>query len=153
MIILLVMPLRFCDELFVPALKSQRKVKHMMINLWIMIVIMLVSIFLGIEYGAAGLALAWALGFPIAFIIVVYRNTQLFNIKFSAVARLFIAPCFSGLLMLLAVFISKNYLYDVSVLNLALQILIGGGMFSIILFIFNKKDIELLFKAIKPSRD
>jgi hypothetical protein len=144
MIILLVMPLRFCEELFTPALKSQRKVKHMMINLWIMIVIMLISIFLGIEYGATGLALAWALGFPIAFLIVVYRNTQLFNIKFSAVAKLFITPCFSGLLMLMVVFGSKQFLIDISLINLIIQMLIGGSIFLFLLFTLDKKSLNEL---------
>lgn len=150
-IILLVMPLRFCEELFGPALKSQRKVKHMMINLWIMIAIMIVSIFLGIEYGATGLAMAWAFGFPVAFIIVVYRNTQLFNIKFSAVARLFIVPCCAGLLMLLAVFGSKQFWVDISLVNLIIQMIVGGSVFLFLLFILDKKSIFELKNIIKSN--
>jgi O-antigen/teichoic acid export membrane protein len=151
MIILLVMPLRFCDELFGPALKSQRQVKHMMINLWVIIAIMLVSIFLGVGYGATGLAMAWAIGFPIAFIIVVYRNTKLFNIKLSAITKLFIAPCFSGLLMLLAVFGSKHFLIDISLVNLIIQIIIGGSVFLFMLFSFDKKSLYELKSLIKSN--
>ena len=141
MIILMVMPLRFCEELFNPALKSQRKVKHMIINIWIMMVIMSVAIFLGIKYGAIGLAFAWAVGFPIAFLWVVKRNSLLFNIPLSKVARLFVAPCIAGALMLVAVILAKQVLIEVSVVNLLAQILLGGVVFLLALFTMDKAAI------------
>jgi O-antigen/teichoic acid export membrane protein len=141
MIILLVMPLRFCEELFNPALKSQRKVRHMLINIWLMSAIMLVSILLGVKYGAIGLAGAWACGFPFAFILVVRRNSQLFNIKPWLIGQLFIAPSISGVAMLLSVFMLKQWFIDISVVNLALQICAGGLTFLIALYLLDKKAI------------
>lgn len=155
MIILMVMPLRFCEELFNPALKSQRKVKHMMINIWIMMVIMSVAIFLGVKYGAVGLALAWAGGFPIAFLWVVKRNSQLFNISLSKVARLFVAPGIAGGLMLLSVYLSKLIMIEVSILNMLGQMVLGGFVFSITLLLIDKPailEVKSLFLNKKPVK-
>jgi len=142
MIILLVMPLRFCEELFGPALKSQRKVKHMLINIGVMTIIMLVSILLGIEYGAVGLACAWAGGFPIAFVIVVIRNSRLFNIQPWHIAKLFIAPCLAGIAMLSSVYLLKQYLIDISVVSLISQIGVGGITYLLVLYMLDKNSVS-----------
>jgi len=142
MIILLVMPLRFCEELFDPALKSQRKVKHMLINIGVMSIIMLVSILLGIEYGAVGLACAWAGGFPIAFVIVVIRNSRLFNIQPWHIAKLFIAPCLAGIAMLFSVYLLKQYLIDISVVSLISQIGVGGITYLFVLYMLDKNLVS-----------
>lgn len=141
MIILLVMPLRFCEELFGPALKSQRKVRHMLINICIMIVIMSMSILLGIQYGAIGLAGAWAGGFPIAFFFVVKRNSQLFNINPWDIAKLFVSPGIAGIVMLICVFVAKQFFDAISVVNLLSQIAIGGFIFLVSLYLIDKKTI------------
>ena len=152
MIILLVMPLRFCEELFGPALKSQRKVKHMLINIWLMSGIMFVSILLGINYGAVGLAMAWACGFPVAFVIVVMRNSKLFNIKAGVIAKLFIAPGIAGIAMLLAIFGAKQVLVGISVVNLLSQIIIGGGVFLSALLLLDKSSLYEI-KALVAKRN
>ncbi len=149
MIILLIMPLRFCEELFGPALKSQRKVGHMIKNIWIMILIMMSSILFGIQYGAIGLAGAWAIGFPLAFIIVVKRNSRLFNISPWEIGKLFVAPSLAGFAMLVSVFGLKQLLTETSLINLLCQIGIGGCVFLFALYIFDKKalwEIKLLIK-------
>ncbi|MEY8215641.1 MAG: lipopolysaccharide biosynthesis protein [Colwellia sp.] len=149
MIILLVMPLRFSEELFNPALKSQRKVKHMLRNVIIFLVIMLVSILIGLPYGAVGLASAWACGFPLAYILVARRNARLFNIKYKKIVNLFIAPSIAGVAMLLTVFATKQVLINISVVNLLAQILIGGVVFISALYLVDKKsmaDLIALFR-------
>jgi O-antigen/teichoic acid export membrane protein len=151
MIILLVMPLRFCEELFTPALKSQKKVKHMLINIGLMIVIMLASILAGVDYGAVGLASAWAFGFPVAFIIVVRRNSKLFNINPWLIAKLFVAPSIAGAFMLCTVFILKQWLVEVTFINMGLQIIAGALVFLISLYMLDKKSI-LEIKQLVKSR-
>jgi len=151
MIILLVMPLRFSEELFNPALKSQRKVKHMFGNVLIMSMVMLVSIFLGLSYGAIGLAYAWAGGFPLAFILVSRRNAKLLNIEYKNIAKLFIAPGVAGIAMLLCVFITKQLLIDISMVNLLAQILIGGVAFISVLYSIDKKSMDDLINLFKKG--
>jgi len=149
MIILLVMPLRFSEELFNPALKSQRKVKHMFGNVLIMSVVMLVSIFLGLSYGAIGLACAWAGGFPLAFILVSRRNAKLLKIKYSNIAKLFVAPIGAGAVMLLSVFALKQLNTDISIINLLVQMFIGAIGFVVTLHWFDKKLLTELISVFR----
>ncbi|MEY8213665.1 MAG: lipopolysaccharide biosynthesis protein [Colwellia sp.] len=141
MIILLVMPLRFSEELFNPALKSQRKVKHMLINVIILLVVMLISIIIGLPYGVVGLAGAWACGFPVVYILIARRNAKLLNIDYKNIAKLFIAPGGAGVAMLLCVFATKHLLTDISIVNLLAQIVIGGVVFIVSLYLVDKKSI------------
>ncbi len=151
MIILFVMPLRFCEELFEPALKSQKKVKHMLVNVWSMTVIMLISILLGIQYGAIGLASAWACGFPLAFIIIVIRNSRLLNICPWAFAKLFVAPFCAGGAMLLSVFAFKTLLIDNSLINLFSQIFIGGIAFLVTLVTLDRESVGAIKQLISKG--
>ncbi|SEL70754.1 Membrane protein involved in the export of O-antigen and teichoic acid [Colwellia chukchiensis] len=151
MIILFVMPLRFSEELFNPALKSQRKVKHMLHNVSIMSVVMLISIVLAAPYGAVGLAAAWACGFPIAYGVVACRNANLLNIKYRNIAKLFLAPVAAGIIMLIVVFTLKQYTGEIAVLNLLIQIAAGGVAFISALYLFDKKLIVELISIFKRS--
>ena len=152
MIVLLVMPLRFSEELFNPALKSQRKVKHMLGNVVILMLILLVSIMLGLSYGAVGLASAWACGFPLAYIVVAQRNAKLLNIKYRNIANVFIAPVGAGIAMLLSVFAMKHLSSNISLLNLTFQILVGAFVFIYAVHLLDKKLVpELIALFKKPE--
>ena len=141
MVILLIMPLRFSEELFVPALKSLGKVSHMVKNILILIAIMLGCILYSVQYGAIGLAFAWAIGFPLGFIIVLKRNSRILNIKLSSIGKLFIAPTLSGLGMILSVFAVKYLAISGELINIASQMLIGGFTYLILLYILEKNSI------------
>lgn len=152
MIILFVMPLRFCEELFMPALKSQRKVKHMIINTLIMVVIMFIAIMFGVNYGAVGLASAWAFGFPISFVIVVMRNCRLFHIAKWTILRLFMAPSIAGILMMGSILFSKQYLIEISIFNLLSQVVIGALVFAMTLLVIDKKSIIEIKNLVQSKR-
>lgn len=150
-IILLVMPLRFSEELFNPALKSQRKVKHMLRNVIILLVVMLISIIIGLPYGAVGLASAWACGFPLAYILVARRNAKLLNIEYKNIVKLFVAPGIAGVAMLLCLFAIKQMLTDISIVNLLAQIFIGGVVFITSLYLVDKKSMGELIALFRKG--
>jgi len=152
MIILLVMPLRFCEELFMPALKSQRKVNHMIVNTLIMLVIMFVAIMFGVNYGAVGLASAWALGFPISFVIVVNRNCRLFLIAKLSILKLFLVPSIAGILMMLSILFTKQYLMEVSVIHLLSQIIVGALVFVMTLLVMDRRSILEIKNLVQSKR-
>lgn len=152
MIMLFIMPLRFSEELFNPAIKSQQKASHLLMNALLMLVILLVSILLFVGQGAVGLALAWATGFPLAYIFVLSRNCRLFNIKLWDLFCHFIGPITSGVLMIIAVFGLKFWLIEVNVLNLMLQILIGGLTFSTSLWVIDKSSLNEIKQLLKSKK-
>lgn len=148
-IILLAMPLRFLEELYFPALKSQKAVKHMMINVTISLVVMTVSIFIGMKHGATGLALAWLCGFPAAFFLISYRNCKHFNIKLTSMYKQLFAPLVSAGMMFFAVYASKQVLLDINLVNLFAQIAIGGAVFIATMMVANKAQMMELINLVK----
>lgn len=138
MIMLFIMPLRFSEELFNPAIKSQQKARHLLINALIMLALLLISILFFVGQGAVGLALAWACGFPLAYIIVVSRNCRLFKIKLMSLFGVFIAPLISGLIMVSAIFGLKYWLVEANLQNLLMQIVVGGAIFCSTLLLIDK---------------
>ena len=152
MIMLFIMPLRFSEELFNPAIKSQQKAGHLLTNAFIMLALLLASILLFVDQGAVGLALAWACGFPLAYLIVVSRNCRLFNINMMSLLRHFIAPLISGVLMIFVVFALKYWLLEVSLLNLIIQILLGGLVFSAALWLIDQSSINEIKQLVKSKR-
>jgi O-antigen/teichoic acid export membrane protein len=151
MIILLVMPLRFSEELFNPAFKSQRRIKHIIYNVCIMAGFLIIGILIGAQYGAIGLACAWAVCFPIAYLWIVVRNSAILNIHYTAILKLFISPLISGAAMIFVIFTFKYYFQDISLLNLTGQIILGASSFLGTLFLLDKTLINELVALVKRN--
>ncbi len=151
MIILLVMPLRFSDELFYPALKSQRKVKHMIINVMICIVALSAGLFGFIHMGAEGIALAWAVSFPIAYSILMVRNCSALSLKVSDMVKVIYPLVSVGLLMLAAVFSYKFFFPEVTLVHLVAQVIIGAVSYIVALYIFKKSLFTELLGLVRRA--
>ncbi|MEH6625336.1 MAG: lipopolysaccharide biosynthesis protein [Motiliproteus sp.] len=152
MFILLIMPLRFSDELFSPALKSLRKVKHLIINAVILIAIMSTAIFIGVDYGSTGIALAWCIGFPVAYVITTYRNIRMLSIAPLNYIKIFTTPIISGIAMLLTVTTLKSFSENIDVLMLSVSIALGASVFLATTFIIDKDSITQLRNLKKPKK-
>ena len=148
-ILLLVMPLKFSQELFGPALSSQKKLKHIIFNTLTLIAVMLVSILIGVNFGAVGLAYAWLFGFPIAFLIILLRNCKELNIRVSMFLKFLAIPVFSGLLMLGGVFFSKIYFSNIELVNLLFQIFLGASIYTLFVVLFDKPSVQEMLRMFK----
>ncbi|GGW86991.1 lipopolysaccharide biosynthesis protein [Alteromonas halophila] len=145
-IILFMMPLRFSDELFFPALKSQRKVGHLIVNTLIATTALTISLLLLVGYGALGLALAWLVSFPCVYTINVTRNCNALNVSLKAVGVCLIKPIVCGGVMVATIFSMKLVIGNVSICNMFLQIGIGALTYVLTSFLFNRKSLkELIF--------
>jgi O-antigen/teichoic acid export membrane protein len=141
MIMLLIMPLRFSEELFNPAIKSQQKAGHLLINAIIMLVLLMFGLLFFVGQGAVGLALAWACSFPVAYLIVLRRNCRLFEISLVALIKQFLAPLGAGFFMIFVVYGLKQIDNEVTALNMFSQILLGGGTFILSLIMFDRASV------------
>lgn len=139
--ILSIMPLRFCMELFAPALKAQRLLKHLIINSLIASIIMLIAFLLGSRYDVNGLALAWSLGFPLAFVLTTSRNLSVLSLSWAQLLHSIKGPVLSGAFMLAAIsgvhYVSISNVY----LSLVIQIVIGGLSYVLCLRVLDKNSI------------
>ncbi|MPW31650.1 oligosaccharide flippase family protein [Agarivorans sp. B2Z047] len=150
-IMLMIMPLRFSEELFNPALKSLKKVNHMLVNLCFMVVIMFISIMIAARYGATGLALAWLCGFPIAYLIVAWRNSQTLNTQFSQFVKLLLAPMLSGAAMFAVVYGAKSFIEADIVVALLLQIILGGITYLGLMLLLDRASIKEVLSMLKRN--
>ncbi|WP_427978832.1 oligosaccharide flippase family protein [Agarivorans sp.] len=141
-IMLIIMPLRFSEELFGPALKSLRRVKHMLINLCIMIFIMFISIHIGARFGATGLAFAWLSGYPLGYVIVAWRNSRILNTPFNLLIKCFIPPMLAGAGMLAMVYLIKLISLQSLALNLIVQIAVGGLSYLMLINMLDKNSVK-----------
>ncbi|WP_137673921.1 oligosaccharide flippase family protein [Agarivorans sp. Toyoura001] len=151
-IILMIMPLRFSEELFTPALKSLKKVNHTLINISFMLVIMFISIIVAANHGAIGLALAWLGGFPLAYLIVAWRNSRIFATPLSRFLKLLVAPMISGACMFAVVFVSKSMLDTSVLLKLTIQIGLGGITYLGLMLLLDRASIEEIATMLKKKK-
>lgn len=151
-ILLLVMPLRFSSELFGPALFSQKKLQHILVNLLLMICVMLISILIGVNYGAVGLAYSWLFGFPVVFCLLVYRNCKTLNIQQRNFLAVLPIPTVAGLLMLGGVHFLKLYSFGPIIFDLFVQILVGAVIYLSFIWVFDKNSATETILLLKSGR-
>jgi len=152
MIVLFVMPLRFSEELYNPAFKSQKKIKHLIGNVLILTFSLSVTLLFTISYGAIGIAAAWAIAFPIGFGFVIYRNAKQMNIEVRSLLSVFVKPVTAGILMLVAVFGAKQLLNNTSsLLELIVPITTGIITYAVAILSVDKSIINDIRKLIKKD--
>lgn len=152
MVILMVMPLRFSDELFYPALKSQRRVKHMITNVLFNITALSIGLFSFIHMGALGIAVAWAVSFPIAYMIVLIRNCKALSVSVSSMLKILYPLLGTGLIMVGAVFGYKTYFPEVTLFNLMIQVVIGAVTYVAALYVIKKTFFRELLGLLRRAK-
>lgn len=136
-IIFMVMPLRFSYELFNPALKSLGMAWHMIANVSVATTLLAVALLLMVEHGAVGVSLAWALGFPCAYLIVIYRNCRVLNIQLKGFLQAATTPVVSGAVMVCAVIATKLMLVEVTLFALLCQMVAGAIAYLATIHVLN----------------
>ena len=114
-----------------------------------MLSLLLLSILLFVDLGAVGLALAWACGFPLAYIVVLRRNCRLFHINIHSLVKQFLPVMLAGTFMLIVVFALKQFTNEISVFNMFSQIVLGGISFSLSLIFIDRSALIELKNLIK----
>lgn len=142
--ILSVMPLRFSQELYSPALKSQRRVPELIRNTLTNVSVMFVAIVVGCQYGVAGLALAWTFGFPLSFTMILRRNARIFGITGRDLLSIMAPPAIAGALMLAAVFVIGSAPLESPILLLGAQILSGIIVYIGVLLCISRSSLREL---------
>jgi O-antigen/teichoic acid export membrane protein len=147
-LILILMPLRFSEELFQPAAKALGHIKYLIINTLYMIGFMSISLLMLSRFGATGLALAWLCGFPAAYAILLYRYSRLFNFPVLALIRSVAKIVLCAATMVGCVSLLKLYLPQLSVSNLLMLVSTGVISYALMLLIFERKALLELRQAL-----
>ena len=144
----MLMPLRFSEELFQPAAKALGHINYLIVNTVYLIAFMSVALLSLRQFGATGLALAWVVGFPLAYIIVLSRYSKLFQFPLGTFVRSVGKIVSCGAIMVATVFLLKLYLTEINLINLFLLVGAGSVSYIISLLVLDRRTLVELKQAI-----
>lgn len=147
-LVLMLMPLRFSEELFQPAAKALGHINYLIVNTFYMITFMSVALLSLHHLGATGLALAWVIGFPLAYFIVLFRYSKLFQFPLWVFIKSISKIVGCGCVMVAMVSLLKLYLTEINLLNLIMLVLAGGISYIISLLVVDRPSLVELKQAI-----
>jgi O-antigen/teichoic acid export membrane protein len=149
-LICLVLPFRFGEEMLHPILKSMQNGRDMLICNLAGLVFFASAIFAGIDYGLAGIALAWVISTPTIYFFSAYIISKAFNLPLSDFANQWIKPAFAGVVMIVSIEPIKEllsgHLHPLLILTVA--IIVGAITFLTTSWLFQKS----IFKEILSLR-
>jgi O-antigen/teichoic acid export membrane protein len=152
MLLCFIMPLRMLLELYIPAVNSIGK-PHIVFKNELFILLFLVPTFLiGIEWGTTGLAFSWVAVFPIISIIVSINYCKVLKIKLSRITKIIFTPFIFSIIMFISV--KLTIIFFSKLINgwflLTAAITIGAGVYILFIYIDDKRLLQeyrnILFK-------
>ena len=142
-ILCLVMPFRFSEEMLHPILKSKQKGKEMMICNFIGLAVFSIAVIAGLQYGLAGLAMAWVVSTPTIYFLSSLIVCRMMNIELGKFLSQWQKPALAGSFMLFTV-ASIKYL-TIGLLNplliFAIAAALGGAVYIASIYVLQRSLI------------
>jgi O-antigen/teichoic acid export membrane protein len=140
--------------LLTPVLNVIGEERFSMWNSFLMLAVLVPSFYIGSHWGTGGIAAVWVLVYPLLALPLFWRLFRKISMPVGEyVAALW--PAISGcVLMIVAVELFKHFrnprwpLY----LDLALEILIGAGIYALVLILMHRKRLDAFLGLIKTLR-
>lgn len=142
-ILCLVMPFRFAEEMLHPILKSKQKGKEMMTCNFIGLAVFSSCIFAGLQYGLAGLAMAWIVSAPAIYFLSSIIVCKMMEIHLGKFLSQWQMPAFAGGIMLVTVATLKHLLEGVlhPFVIFGLSAILGGAVYVAGIMLFQRSLI------------
>ncbi|WP_371375759.1 oligosaccharide flippase family protein [Thalassotalea aquiviva] len=150
-LLLLIMPLRFSEELFFPAFRGMGKVEHLIKNISLLILAMFIGLIIGIQFGVIGIIGVWITVYPLMYLILLLRNAHQLSRNIIDFLRPFKEPFFASLAMYILVSGVKLQLPEITLLNLCILIFVGTLTYIFTVHVFNKTIVNEFKAIIKQS--
>lgn len=143
-LVALVVPLRIATSTTSTAIIASGMVGTDLRNTLVSAAIMVPSFALGAYHGGVvGLAMAWAIGYPVVALILFYRARQVLGFGFRRVLRAFSAPVIAGVLMLGVMFTTAALMPAAPVfVRLVAQCTVGAMTYLAVLLLMDRSLIE-----------
>lgn len=142
-LVAMVVPLRIASSTTSTAIIATGMVGTDLRNTLVSAAIMVPSFALGAHHGGVlGLALAWALGYPIVALILFYRARRVLGFGFRRLLRAFSAPVLAGAAMLAAMFAVSGLATGASApVRLLAQCAAGAAVYLLVLLLADRSLI------------
>ncbi|MFK7967135.1 MAG: lipopolysaccharide biosynthesis protein [Burkholderiaceae bacterium] len=133
----LIVPIRLVNQLTPPMLFGTGKPGRVSVNFLLMMIVMFFALLYGSQWGAAGMAIAWIVAFPLVAIVALHRSTSDLPIGLIDVWSNIWRPMLAGVAMYLAIILARDVIEpSISIQWLLLIVLIGVGAIAYSLMIF-----------------
>lgn len=144
-IICLILPVKAVASLFAPALFGVGRPGVNLANMAIQAVVMCVAFLVGVRYGIVGLAMAWVVGYPIAFGLTARRTLRVLGIRASDLIGALIVPAASSMGMLVGVSAIGRFSSEFTAsVRLAAMIVVGAGVYGAATWLWNRRCLDEL---------
>jgi len=152
MLLCFMMPMRMLAELYSPAINSIGKPHIVFKNELFILVILVPSFLIGLQWGAIGLAASWLTVFPIITLLISYNYCKVLKINLFRIFIIIIPPIIFSIILFLVVkatiILGSGIFNDITLLTLA--IIMGGITYILLMYLDDKKLLreyrQLFFK-------
>ncbi len=142
--IALVMPLYAIYTLLTPVVNALGQPRVGLTNSLIGLVIMPAAFFIGVRWGAIGLARAWAFGFPLLFLITTWRSLRVMKLGPLPLLEAMAPALLSSALMAAAVYAGSRMIRLSALFELGVLIAIGAAVYiATVALLFPKSRHDL----------
>ena len=108
-ILSLVIPLRILSNMLAPALMGAGLARVSFTNTVVGVLLIPPAALVGVQWGVVGVAIAWAIAYPVVFLINAWRTLRALEIPGGAYYRALAGPLASGVLMLVCCYGVRHY--------------------------------------------
>ncbi len=144
--------MRMLTELYSPAINSLGKPHIVFKNELFILVCLIPSFLIGLQWGAIGLASSWLIAFPIITFLISYNYCKVLKINLYQIFIIIIPPIIFSIIIFITV--KATIIAGSGMLNkialLAVAIAIGGATYTLLIYLDNKNLLreyrKLFFK-------
>lgn len=152
-ILCLVMPLRVLGEVVKSAVQGMGRADIVVRNTLVAAVIMPAAFLLGVQFGLTGLALAWLVAFPVAFVDNLARSARVLEVGVGRMLGTMARPAMIGAAMYGAVTLARGVLGLPPVPSLVCLAFIGAAVYAGLSLAANRAHLRETWDLVSaPSR-
>ena len=142
--------LRLSSMMFPPVLSGRNKPELVLITTMVGLLILPVSVYVGAEFGLAGVMVAWIVVQPILFAVSLRFLMRLVDLRFNEFAASWI-PASSGSLALIAcVSLGNFWMQDFDpIVRLVVSIVVGVASYLATIVIFHRRDVRNVRRVLR----
>lgn len=151
-ILSLVIPIRMLSSIASPALAGIGRPDVSIKNLIIASIIMPVAFLIGVNWGLLGVALAWAIAYPVTFCIMQYRALRVLEVSIKEYLKEVSRPIFPAILMYLFILLVRAITSDWNgegIFYFIFLITVGALTFGLSLLTLQKPLCHEVLKVMK----
>lgn len=147
----LILPLSMISGIIQSVLKGVGKPNISLRNISMAFIIMPTAFLLGCQWGILGVSLAWSIGFPLYFFLMIVSSARFVGLRVRDVFQTMSKPGFSSFVMYIIVITMKFSLKGSlpQLVELFIIVIIGAGVYLVLQFYIDRKSFQEMLRLVR----